>query len=51
LKADGMISRRVELRQCKYLNNMIEQDHRFRCEIACLEVGRVKVAHHGFESI
>ncbi|MEA3007123.1 MAG: hypothetical protein QOI94_2392, partial [Acidobacteriaceae bacterium] len=27
LKADGMISRRVELRQCKYLNNMIEQDH------------------------
>jgi IS6 family transposase len=28
LKADGMIPRRVELRQCKYLNNRIEQDHR-----------------------
>jgi transposase-like protein len=27
LKADS-ISRRVELRQCKYLNKMIEQDHR-----------------------
>jgi len=26
LKANGMIPRRVELRQCKYLNNMIEQD-------------------------
>jgi hypothetical protein len=23
----------------------------FRCEIACPEVGRVNVAHHGFESI
>ena len=28
LKADGAISRRVVLRQCKYLNNVIEQDHR-----------------------
>ena len=28
LKADGAIPRRVVLRQCKYLNNMIEQDHR-----------------------
>ena len=28
LKADGIIPSRVELRQCKYLNNMIEQDHR-----------------------
>jgi transposase, IS6 family len=28
LKTDGMIPGRVELRQCKYLNNMIEQDHR-----------------------
>jgi transposase-like protein len=28
LKADGAIPRRVALRQCKYLNNMIEQDHR-----------------------
>jgi len=28
LKADGVIPRRVVLRQCKYLNNIIEQDHR-----------------------
>ena len=28
LKADGGIPRRVVLRQCKYLNNVIEQDHR-----------------------
>ena len=28
LKADGIIPRRVVLRQCKYLNNMIDQDHR-----------------------
>src|ERR1700738_3674303 len=28
LKADGTIHSRVVLRQCKYLNNVIEQDHR-----------------------
>ena len=28
LKADGTLPRRVRLRQCKYLNNIIEQDHR-----------------------
>jgi IS6 family transposase len=28
LKADGTIPRRVALRQCKYLSNVIEQDHR-----------------------
>jgi IS6 family transposase len=28
LKAEGSIPRRVVLRQCKYLNNVIEQDHR-----------------------
>ena len=28
LKAGGAIPRRVVLRQCKYLNNVIEQDHR-----------------------
>src|SRR5256885_2742865 len=28
LKADGVIPQRVALRQCKYLNNVIEQDHR-----------------------
>jgi transposase-like protein len=28
LKAEGTIPSRVVLRQCKYLNNVIEQDHR-----------------------
>lgn len=28
LKAEGILPRRVRLRQCKYLNNVIEQDHR-----------------------
>ena len=28
LKHDGTLPRRVQLRQCKYLNNIIEQDHR-----------------------
>jgi IS6 family transposase len=28
LKGDGSIPSRVVLRQCKYLNNLIEQDHR-----------------------
>src|SRR5271157_3295622 len=29
LKAAGMLPEQVELRQVKYLNNLIEQDHRF----------------------
>jgi len=29
LKAAGVLPKRVELRQVKYLNNLIEQDHRF----------------------
>ena len=28
LKQEGMLPQRVRLRQCKYLNNVIEQDHR-----------------------
>src|SRR5436190_23606697 len=28
LKAEGSLPRRVQLRQCKYLNNVVEQDHR-----------------------
>ncbi len=28
LKAEGTLPARVRLRQCKYLNNVIEQDHR-----------------------
>ena len=30
LKQDGTLRRRCRVRQCKYLNNMIEQDHRTR---------------------
>src|SRR4051812_9863870 len=29
LKTEGTLPRRVRLRQCKYLNNIVEQDHRF----------------------
>ena len=28
LQAEGNLPRRVRLRQCKYLNNIVEQDHR-----------------------
>jgi transposase-like protein len=28
LKAEGVLPRRVRLRQCKYLNNVVEHDHR-----------------------
>ena len=28
LKAEGTLRRRCRLRQCKYLNNVVEQDHR-----------------------
>jgi transposase-like protein len=28
LKKEGILPRRVRLRQCKYLNNVVEQDHR-----------------------
>ena len=28
LKREGTLPRRVRLRQCKYLNNIVEQDHR-----------------------
>jgi len=29
LKREGTLPRRVRLRQCKFLNNVVEQDHRF----------------------
>ena len=28
MRAEGTLPRRVRLRQCKYLNNIVEQDHR-----------------------
>jgi len=35
LKQEGIIRQRCQLRQCKYLNNVVEQDHR-KCETANL---------------
>ena len=29
LKEDGVLSAAAQLRRCKYLNNIVEQDHRF----------------------
>jgi len=29
LKEEGTLPNRTQLRRCKYLNNLIEQDHRF----------------------
>ncbi len=55
LKADGTIPRRVALRQCKFLNNVIEQDHRtvknefgWRRGMAPFRVrrGRCRVSRH-----
>jgi transposase, IS6 family len=31
LKEEGVLSVVAQLRQCKYLNNIVEQDHRFMC--------------------
>jgi len=31
LKEAGVLSIAAQLRQCKYLNNIVEQDHRFMC--------------------
>jgi transposase, IS6 family len=28
LRAEGLLPRRIQLRQCKYSNNVVEQDHR-----------------------
>ena len=29
LKEEGILPSRTQLRRCKYLNNLVEQDHRF----------------------
>jgi transposase-like protein len=39
LRAEGAVSRRVRLRQCKYHNNILEQDHRAVKRWARLEKG------------
>ena len=39
LKAEGILPRRVRLRQCKYLNNVVEQDHRTVKKRTCLAKG------------
>jgi Transposase and inactivated derivatives len=42
LKEEGTLSNRTQLRQCKYLNNLVEQDHRV--------IKRRVNAGHGFFS-
>ncbi len=39
LKAEGTLPGRVRLRQCRYLNNVMEQDHRFVKKRAWLAKG------------
>jgi IS6 family transposase len=39
LKAEGIMSASCELRQSKYLNNLVEQDHRFIKRLVKLEMG------------
>ena len=39
LKSEGILPHRVRLRQCKYLNNVVEQDHRFVKKRAWLAKG------------
>jgi transposase-like protein len=39
LKSEGILPRRVRLRQCKYLNNVVEQGHRFVKKRAWLAKG------------
>src|SRR3989441_8758494 len=39
LKAAGILPERVELRQVKYLNNLVEQDHRFLKRLVKPEMG------------
>ena len=39
LKASGVLHKQVELRQVKYLNNLVEQDHRFIKRMVKPEMG------------
>jgi transposase-like protein len=39
LKAEGTLSKRSRLRQCRYLNNIVEQDHRTVKRRARLAIG------------
>lgn len=45
LKADEQLSKTTELRQVKYLNNRVEQDHRFPCAIDQTRNGLWLVQH------
>jgi transposase, IS6 family len=39
LEAEGVLLKRTKLRQCRYLNNKVEQDHRFVKRRTRLAVG------------
>lgn len=46
LKADEQLPKTTELRQVKYLNNRVEQDHRFPCATDQTRIG-IWVIQHG----
>ena len=49
LKAEGTLRRRCRLRQCKYLNNIVEQDH--RVPKAGMVGERISIFHHGLTNV
>ena len=50
LKGAGVLPEHVELRQVKYLNNLIEQDHRFIKRLTKPEVASSPSRQHGERS-
>jgi transposase-like protein len=47
LKEEGALPRRVRLRRCKYLNNVVEQDHRMVKKRTWLAKGTVRLPARG----
>jgi IS6 family transposase len=47
LKAEGKMPERCELRQSKYLNNVVEQDHRFVKRLVKLGMASFRSRPHG----
>ena len=48
MKRDGELTSRTRMRQCKYLNNIVEQDHR---RIAWLAGARLRLLSNGAENL
>ena len=49
LKVEGTLRHRCRLRQCKYLNNVVEQDHRVSKKRVWL--ARLPIVFHGVENV